>query len=266
MRMRLTKQELDVGIVPSDAEATLAFYRDVIGLQTLPSAPLGQGLLQHRLRIGKHLIKLNQLDRPPQRQRGGIERAVGIRLLALILDDLDAVVGRLQAAGRRYDPLTTGAELPYRVGFTQDPEGNVLELIGLRKPAGRALSTRLQIGLTVADVERSRRFYGETLGLPEEPVMKVGGNVGQRYGFTWGATTVKFWGLPTPPPAQTGTPNAHAGARLFTVMVDDLDATHAELVSKQVPIRMEPTDLGSVARIFFIADPDDNWIEFAQLL
>ena len=264
--MRLAKQELDVGIVASDPKGTVEFYRDVMGLRQLPSAPLAPGLVQHRLHIGKHLVKINQHDELPPRQRGGIERAVGMRLLAFILDDLDAVVQRIADAGRRYDPLPVNEALPYRVGFTQDPEGNVLELVGLREPAGRALATRLQIGLTVADVERSRRFYGQVLGLEEEKPMRVGGNVGTRYGFLWGRTTVKFWGLPQAPPPQTGAPQLHAGLRLFTSMVEDLDEAHAELVAKGVPIRMAPTALGNVARILFFADPDDNWIELAQLL
>jgi catechol 2,3-dioxygenase-like lactoylglutathione lyase family enzyme len=96
--------------------------------------------------------------------------------------------------------------------------------------------------------------------------MRVGGNVRTRYGFVWGRTTVKFWGLPQAPPAQTGAPEWRAGLRLFTALVEDLDAAHAELVAKQVPIRMPPTQLGDVARILFFADPDDNWIELAQLL
>jgi len=176
------------------------------------------------------------------------------------------VVKRIRDAGGRYDELRVGDSLPYRVGFTQDPEGNVLELVGLREPAGRALETRLQIGLTVSDIERSRDFYGRVLGLEEEPIMQVGGNVKTRYGFVWGKTTVKFWGLPEAPPAQTGAPQRHAGIRLFTAMVEDLDAAHAELVAKGVPVRVAPLELSGVARILFFADPDDNWIELAQAL
>ena len=264
--MHLAKQQLDVGIVASDPKATVDFYRDVLGLKQLPSAPLTRDLVQHRLRVGKHLIKVNEHAPLPPRQRGGTERAVGMRLLAFILDDLDAVVARIERAGRRFDALPVRDSLPYRVGFTQDPEGNVLELVGLREPAGPKLATRLQIGLTVADVERSRHFYGQVLGLEEEPPMRVGGTVGTRYGFLFGKTTVKFWGLPQTPPVQTGAPQLHAGLRLFTAMVEDLAEAHAELVARGVPISMQPTDLAGVAKILFFADPDDNWIELAQLL
>lgn len=265
--IKLLKQELDVGIVPSDPEATTAFYRDVIGLEVLPAMPLGGGSEQRRFRIGRHMLKLNCLPKPPERQRGGIERAIGIRLLALILDDLPSLIARLDAANIQHTTLPVPESAGFTVAFVKDPEGNVLELVGLKKPAGKELSARLQIGLTVASLERSRRFYGELLGLPEQPPMQVkGGTVDTRYGFTWGATTVKMWQLPSELPVQTGAPNEHAGVRYFTAIVEDLDAAQAELTSKDIPIVVPPFELPGVARLMFAADPDGNWIEFAQPL
>jgi catechol 2,3-dioxygenase-like lactoylglutathione lyase family enzyme len=263
--IKLAKQELDVGIVPSDAEATTAFYRDVIGLEALPSMQLGGGAEQRRFRIGKHMLKLNCLAKPPARQQGGIEHAVGIRLLALIVDELSPLLARLDAAGCKHTTLPVPESAGFSVAFVKDPEGNVLELVGLKKPAGKELSARLQIGLTVSNLERSRHFYGELLGLPEQPPMHIkGGTVETRYGFTWGATTVKMWKLPGELPVQTGNPNGHAGARYFTAMVEDLDAAHAELKSKDIPIVAPPFELPGVARLMFFADPDGNWIELAQ--
>jgi catechol 2,3-dioxygenase-like lactoylglutathione lyase family enzyme len=265
--MRLAKPELDVGIVSSDAEATCAFYRDVMGFEEMPSMPLGKGAQQHRFQIGHHLVKINQFAQQPPRERGGTERAIGIRLLAFILDDLDAVLGRLDNAGRKHSTLPTGDELGYRVAFAKDPEGNVLELVGLRKPAGDTLTSRLQVGLTVASVERSRHFYGKQLGLREEPVMPLGADraISERYGFVWGSTTIKFWSVKGAQlPIQTGAPMQRAGLRMFTAMVEDIDEAYSELVTRDVPVRMAPTELPGVARIMFVADPDDNWIELAQ--
>jgi lactoylglutathione lyase len=264
--IKLTKGELDVGIVASDADATCAFYRDVLRLAELPSMPIGPGSVQKRFRIGKHMLKINCLPQPPEAQKGGVERAVGIRLLALIFDELTPVLARLDAAQHKHAPLPLPEGTGYRIALTKDPEGNVLELIGLDKAAGKELTVRLQIGLTVADLERSRRFYGELLGLPEQAPIKVGGLVDTRYAFTWGGTTVKMWKLPSDLPTRTGAPNSLAGLRYFTAMVEDLDAAHAELVSKGVPIVTAPFELPGVARIMFFADPDGNWIELAQAL
>jgi glyoxylase I family protein len=263
--MQILKPELDVGLVPADPEATCAFYRDVMGFAEQPSLPLGKRALQRRFRVGGHVLKCNCLQEPPARDPGGVERAIGMRLLAFIVDDLDALLARLDAAGRRHSSLPVPDSADFRVAFTKDPDGNVLELVGLRKPAGDRLKTRMQIGMTVADVERSRHFYGKQLGLPEEPVMKVGGAVGVRYGFTWGATTIKFWSVPGELPVQTGAPNERAGIRMFTAMVEDIAQARAELVQRDVPIVMD-TELPGIARILFFADPDGNWIELAQRL
>jgi catechol 2,3-dioxygenase-like lactoylglutathione lyase family enzyme len=244
----------------------MAFYRDVLGLAELPSMELGAGAVQKRFRIGKHMLKLNCNAKPPERQRGGTERAIGIRLLAMIVDELDPLLARLDAADRQHTDLPVPEDLPYRVSFTKDPDGNVIELVGLRKPAGRELTARLQIGLTVSSIERSRHFYGKLLELPEQPLMKVGPPAEVRYGYTWGATTVKFWKMPGELPVQTGAPNLHAGARFFTAMVEDIDAAQAELTRKDIPIVMPQVKLGDVAKILFFADPDGNWIELAQRL
>jgi catechol 2,3-dioxygenase-like lactoylglutathione lyase family enzyme len=193
-----------------------------------------------------------------------------MRLLAFILDDLDAVLARFDAAGLRYDRLALPENTPYRVAFATDADGNALELVGLRAPAGDRLATRMQIGLTVADVQRSRQFYGELLGLPEEPEMKLPasmntvGNV--RYGFVLGKTTIKFWSKGNERPTKTGAPARYTGIRLITAQVQDADAVHAELVGRGVQIKVPPHDFQGLARVFFIADPDGNWIEFASPL
>ncbi|MDH5672238.1 MAG: VOC family protein [Myxococcales bacterium] len=263
--MRLVKPQLDVGLVPSDPDATVAFYRDVMALRQLPSAELGGGLTQHRFAVGGHLLKINAYETPPARERGGIEQAVGMRLLAFLLDDYDALLARLDAHGKRHSALVSNRDAPYRVSFTKDPEGNVLELVGLKKPGGKALRTRLQVGLTVADVERSRAFYGQTLGLPEEPPMQVGGNVGTRYGFTWGESTIKFWCVPGERPVRTGSPADHSGIRLLTMLVEDLSEAEAELRDKGVPIVQERTEIPGVCSLIFFSDPDGNWIELVEL-
>ena len=267
--MQLQKPELDVGIMASDADATTAFYRDVMGLTEQASMPVGKDIVQQRFAVGGHVLKIHRMGKPPAPEPGGIEVAIGMRLLAFIVDDFDALLARLDAAGSRYSTLPVPEKLGYRVAFTKDPEGTRLELVGLTKPGGPALRARLQVGLTVADIERSRHFYGQVLCLPEQPVMKLSGTgsqVSERYGFTWGSSTVKFWTLPGERPVHTGAPVQRAGVRYFTAMVEDLDAAHEELRAKDVPIRMPPRELPGVAKIMFIADPDDNWIELAQRL
>jgi catechol 2,3-dioxygenase-like lactoylglutathione lyase family enzyme len=258
----LVKQELDVGLVTADAEAARAFYRDMMGFAEQPSMSLGAGSTQYRFKIGNHLVKLNAFAQAPALEPGGVEVANGFRLLAFIIDDLPAVLGRLEGAGKRVNRMKVSDKLPYEVAFVKDADGNVLELVGLRKPAGAALTARMQVGLTVSDVERFRHFYGQIFGLKEEPTMAIQ-NGRTRYGFIAGKTTIKFWTqgeLPT----HSGAPQKRTGIRMYTATVDDIDAVHRELVEQNVTIKVPPQDFQGRARIMFAADPDGNWIEFVQ--
>lgn len=261
--MRLVKQELDAAIVASDPDATCTFYRDILGFAELPSMPLGPNSLQRRFRIGNHWVKVNQLPEPPARESGGTDVAFGIRLLAFYVDDLPAIVARLDAAGKKHVALAVPGQPDIQVRIVKDPEGNVVELISRGKPYSADFTARMQIGLTVSNAEKMRHFFGQQLGLPEEPTMALGGGR-TRYAFTWGKTTVKFWQAEKELPFRTGGPNKRAGIRLYTVIVEDIDDVCAELKQKDVAITMEPRDFPGIARIMFAADPDGNWIEFAQ--
>jgi glyoxylase I family protein len=264
--MQLTKQELDVGIATPDAAAAAAFYTDLLGFEPLSGLSLGELGKMNRVRVGDHVLKLYDFARAPERVEGGTDKANGMRLLAFILDDLDAVLARMDARGHKYNRLTLPDSATFEVAFTSDADGNALELVGLKAPAGDKLKARMQIGLTVSDIQRSRHFYGELLGLKEEPEMKLPasmqtvGNV--RYGFVFGKTTIKFWGKGELP-SRTGAPARYTGIRLITVPVEDTDAAYAQLTERGVEVKVKPHDLQGLARVMFVTDPDGNFIEFA---
>ena len=53
----------------------------------------------------------------------------------------------------------------------------------------------------------------------------------------------------------------------MTAMVEDIEAANAELIRKGVPIVQSLRELpGGVAKVVCFADPDGNWLEFAQRL
>jgi catechol 2,3-dioxygenase-like lactoylglutathione lyase family enzyme len=126
------------------------------------------------------------------------------------------------------------------------------------------LREHLQIGLTVADLDRTKAFYGDAMGFSAEPPMAMpAGEVSMRYAFKCPQTIVKYWQLQRELPVQTGPVTAQAGFRYFTFTVKDVDAVHEALKAKGVEIASPPRDIG-VAKVMFAADPDGNWIEFAQ--
>jgi catechol 2,3-dioxygenase-like lactoylglutathione lyase family enzyme len=57
--------------------------------------------------------------------------------------------------------------------------------------------------------------------------------------------------------------DAVAGGAVFLV-VEDVDALHADLVAKRVAIRLPPTDQSWGNREMYVNDPDGNSIRFVQ--
>jgi catechol 2,3-dioxygenase-like lactoylglutathione lyase family enzyme len=102
----------------------------------------------------------------------------------------------------------------------------------------------------VTDVERSKKFYGETLGLPEVehpeqgfPEYKLGDN-GFLYLLSLEAIGAAFRG-----PHDAG----------FSLRVPDVAAARAELEEKGVVFNGDTLDTG-VCHMAFFADPDGNQI------
>jgi catechol 2,3-dioxygenase-like lactoylglutathione lyase family enzyme len=267
--VQLTKPELDVGIATRNPEAALAFYRDVMAFDLLPAVGMGEVGSMNRVRFGNHVLKLYDFKTAPEPCEGGTDKAIGMRLLAFLFDDLEPVLARFDERKLPYARLSLPEGSALKVAFASDADGNALELVGLPKPAGDRFTARVQVGLTVADIARSRHFYGELLGLKEEPEMKLPKSMGvvgnTRYGFVCGATTIKFWSRGELP-VKTGAPARRTGIRSITAAVSDVDATCAELRARGVTIKSEPQDFGGIARIAFIVDPDGNWIELASPL
>jgi glyoxylase I family protein len=267
--VELTKPELDVGIATRDGEAALAFYRDVMGFTVLPRVNMGELGAQNRVRFGNHVLKLYDFRATPEVCEGGTDKAIGMRLLAFLLDDLDSVLARFDERKLPYSRLPLPEGTPYEVAFASDADGNALELVGLAEPAGESFTARVQIGLTVSDIERSRHFYGQLLGLRETPPMQLSKKMGvvgnQRYAFICGKTTIKFWSRGELP-VKTGAPARRTGIRSVAAAVSDVDAKCDELRARGVPIKVEPHDFGTLARVAFIADPDGNWIELTSPL
>jgi glyoxylase I family protein len=112
-----------VSLVVSDTANALMFYRDVLGLaviDTRPELPFGGAWLA----LGDHQVHLLELPNPDpvtgRPAHGGRDRHT-----AVSVDDLDALVERLNAAGITYTLSRSGR----RALFCRDPDGNAWEFI-----------------------------------------------------------------------------------------------------------------------------------------
>jgi glyoxylase I family protein len=103
-----------VSICVRDADAALAFYRDVLGMSELPRPDLGPG---HWLDAGGQQVHLMESDAPPP----------AANHFAIRVDDLDEAVTDLEGHGVTVHRVQHIAGAGHQA-FLHDPWGNFLEL------------------------------------------------------------------------------------------------------------------------------------------
>lgn len=135
------------GITVSNLERSLAFWRDVLGLELSHRAHQTGGLAQEITGVigaeialavlktpGGHKIELLEYLAPPDRKHLNPKPCdVGSVHVALTVDDLDAVLGVIapfgwKAAGER-QTLQSGPNAGKRVVYVRDPDGTTIEFM-----------------------------------------------------------------------------------------------------------------------------------------
>ena len=123
---------LQVGLVPSDLQRSLMFYRDVLQLPPGDTIPLGEGMALHVFKVGDAIVKL--LEQPtPVTAKPAAPRfeMTGIRWFTFYLDpgDIDTAMQRCEAAGAEIEMPLTEIRPGLRVSLVSDPDGNTVELV-----------------------------------------------------------------------------------------------------------------------------------------
>ena len=136
------------GITVSNLERSLVFWRDVLGFEFSHSAHqtgerpeqiTGVKGADLRLAVLKtptgHKIELLEYSAPADRKKDNALRPcdLGHVHVALIVDDLDAVLQRIAAAGSKVagkpQMLTHGPNAGKRVVYVRDPDGTTIEFM-----------------------------------------------------------------------------------------------------------------------------------------
>jgi catechol 2,3-dioxygenase-like lactoylglutathione lyase family enzyme len=144
-----------------EPEQMLAFYSDVLGFARM--ANIGAVA---RVQAGASELKFQRRAPDAARVPGGPKDARGFRLLGLYFADEAALEQRLEQHGYPAPAFRSVAGSDTRVALIEDPDGHAVELIVV-PDASAATLQQIEIGLTVADLERSRAFYRDFVGLEE---------------------------------------------------------------------------------------------------
>ena len=133
MGISLSKDSIDLGIVIRDSEASLAFYRDLLGFEHVADTPMPGAMAgtMHRLMCGTSMIKLVSLDDAPATTAppGGIGGASGYRYFTMHVSNLAEISDACRAAGAKVimDQVAIRADLA--ISMVEDPDGNWVEFV-----------------------------------------------------------------------------------------------------------------------------------------
>ena len=145
--------------------------------------------------------------------------ATGIRVITLFFPDEAALVARFKESGypapqfRRRNNGTrvgdgAGSWRLHRTSSWSMPNA----------PAGTY--DQMEVGITVSNLDKSRAFYREFVGLDELPPVKDAMLGVTKYPYRHGETTINLWPFGTGLPADTGS----AGIQYVVSDVDTVDA------------------------------------------
>lgn len=130
MGVNLTKDSIDLGIVVSDGEKALAFYRDTLGFEHVGDMPMGGGSTMHRLMCGTSLIKVISGSNPPAKAApGGIQGGFGYRYWTISVSNINEVVAACEAGGYKVAVGVREFRPGVTIAIVEDPDGNWVEFL-----------------------------------------------------------------------------------------------------------------------------------------
>ena len=231
------------------------FYGEVLALPVLSDAALGGGQMI-RYPLGGSEVKLFPVA-PSPANTAGIADATGVRVLTFFYAAEGPLVQRFTTRGilpPRFSATTAHAGAT-KAALVQDPDGEWVELVIVPGAAAEKLA-RFEIGITVNDLDASRAFYGDVMGLTPQPPVRDELIGTTKYPFTHGETTINLWsfGAGKPSDAQTG------GMQYIVWNVAAID----EIVRTRAVQIDRPLSAPGNMRTLWLVDPDGVSNYFAE--
>jgi catechol 2,3-dioxygenase-like lactoylglutathione lyase family enzyme len=131
MGVALTKDSIDLGIVVTDVEKSLAFYRDLLGFEPAGQMPMPGGGTMYRLMCGTSMIKLIHSAKAPAAPAppGGIAGAYGYRYWTISVSNIEQLVTDCASAGAKIALPVTALRPGLAIAIVEDPDGNWVEFL-----------------------------------------------------------------------------------------------------------------------------------------
>jgi predicted enzyme related to lactoylglutathione lyase len=234
-----------------DRAKDLEFYGEVVALQPLNALNMPGGGQMSLFHIGTSQFKFTTAGNRVE-PSGPVLDVTGLRVFTYFYADEAAVTKAFTLHG--YPAPQFEGPAGHRRAMATDPDGQWVELV-----VGGD-SSHFEVGATVSNVERSRAFYREFVGLDELPPVDTA--FGKTYRFKLGnrsSNILNLW-------------SAHPGAAANTYtagiqyVVSDVDSVDARAKASNVKITQPLGMFGQGLKTVWLADPDGITNYFAQIL
>ncbi|WP_070156948.1 VOC family protein [Sphingobium phenoxybenzoativorans] len=125
------RQAIDVGILVSDIDRSLAFYQTILGLEKVEEIEVWFGRF-HRLRFGESFVKLVDPLVPAAANRPKIEDQRGIRYLTFPVRNIDEICATCEQAGVPFEKHRLELRPGVFIAMVRDPDGTIIEFVERR--------------------------------------------------------------------------------------------------------------------------------------
>ncbi len=131
MAAELTKNSIELGIVTTNPEAGLKFYRDTLGFALQVKWDMPSGDTMYRLQCGDCIIKLVEPKNAPRAQSppGGIQGATGYRYWTIHISNLPGLLDECKNGGYTIVVPATEIAPGVEIAIVEDPDGNWVEFV-----------------------------------------------------------------------------------------------------------------------------------------
>ncbi|MEN7538317.1 VOC family protein [Aurantiacibacter flavus] len=235
------------------------FYTEALAVRSLQPIQLTANQQMILTGVGSGQIKLAAGEQGGQSYdlSGGVTGGTGIRFFTLTYPDADTVRSRFEAAGFAL-PVFVDQGDGTEAALATDPGGFPIEIV-IRPGAKDNANDGVGVGIAVSNLEESRAFYREFVGLDELPPVEDALLGLTMYPYRHGETTLYLYEVGPGLPANTGS----AGIQY---VVSDAPFVDAKAAHRGIEVlnplnRLRGFDLVTV----WLYDPDHVTNYFAQV-
>lgn len=239
------------------AERMYEFYGGVLGFTQLSTLNVGNGGGVARFQAGAQELKLTRRVANRSYLPGGVREATGLRLLTFYFADEAALTAAFVQHGLPAPEFEDWRGERRRTALVTDPDGQQVELEIVSGATAEQLA-RIEVGVTVADLDRSRAFYRSFVGLEELPPVDDERLGTRKYSFRHGATTISLRSFGKSLPADDGSGG-------IQYVVSDVAFVDALAKDRSIVIDQPLSPLrGFDLRTVWLDDPDGVTNYFAE--